>query len=114
MSQRLLLPLGGPAAASRPCRARLDPRLHLFAVQLVLEVYLEVADRQVRPGRVQLAYAVVAADAGEVEERDARRDCCARSRERYGLLVLVEGAIAHYALEGVVGVGLLQVLEGFV
>jgi hypothetical protein len=48
----------------------------------------------------------VAPDAGEVVELYAWRDGLARRWERDGLFLFVEGAVAHYAFEGVVRVGL--------
>lgn len=53
----------------------------------------------------------MAADAGEVVELYAWRDRLAGRWEWNRLFLFVEGAVAHYAFEGVVGVGLEQGLQ---
>ncbi len=83
-----------------------NAQVDLVAVLAVLEMDLEVVDSHVRPGRVQLPGAVVAADTRRVHERDVVRDGLGYRHGHDGIRVHVDGAVAHDSLKGVVGIAL--------
>ncbi len=71
---------------------------------------LEVGDGLVRPRRVELPGAVVAADARQVHEFNIRWRLCALGDRDWYFGLLVYGGVAHHALERVVGVLFEQVV----
>lgn len=91
-----------------------DARIDLLSVQTVLQVDLEVPDRQLGTWGVQLAWAVVTSDARQVHELDVGGYGLTRRGRGDGLLGFgVDGAVPHGALEGVGGVLLEEALEAF-
>lgn len=81
-------------------------------VGAVLEVDLEVVGGHLRPRRVQLTGAVVAADARQVHVGDVGRSGAVGRRGGHGLVgVSVDGTVAHDGFEGVLGVGFQQLLD---